>query len=46
MMVFLSAISAILFTLPEIRTEAMDYGTQLNRTEIIKLLRININNCS
>lgn len=44
MMVFLSAISAILFTLPEIRTEAMDYGTQLNRTEIIKLLRININN--
>jgi hypothetical protein len=33
-----------LFTLPEIRTEAMDYGTQLNRTEIIKLLRININN--
>jgi hypothetical protein len=44
MMMFLSAISAILFTLPEIRTETMDYGTQHNRTEIINLLRININN--
>lgn len=44
LMVFLSALLAIFHTIPELRSGDRDFNTDLNRTEIYAVLRINTNN--
>ena len=43
-MVFLSALLAILHTIPELKSGERDFQTTMNKTEIYKRLRINIQN--
>ena len=43
-MVFLSPLLAIFHTIPELKSGERDFQTTMNKTEIYKRLRININN--